>query len=610
MTPVAHIRRLLALAASGGCRAVPVIAMTLLAVGAQGSAMGAQGLDSLRAGGSRVIVIDAADPLRPGLQEQQRAFIEQLRPRMPRPLDLHVETIDVVRFPGPEMRRSVRDWIARKYAGLPIDVVVAVAPAALEFVLELRQAMGADFAIVALGSRAWVPPSAEASLREAGVSLLLVGDIEGAVVKHALELFPDTRRVVSISDDAARRRPTAELVEAVSDGRARVEGLANLSIREYRDSLAVLGATDLVFYSAVSREPDGTSWIPADALAAMISATDRPVFALTDYLVMQGNGVLGGPTVSYRDLGRLLADRTAEILEGGDPRELPTIEYDNWRWIYDWRQLQRHAVDLGRLPEQAEFVNRPIPFWVSYPYQTAVASGLIAFLLLLIGALSRRGQLLQRARADLLALSERTLWAVDEERARCARDLHDDLCQDLSLIAIEASQLNDPAGALLARKVQDGIARARSIALGLHPAYGPVLGLPYAIEKLKSRVQHLHGITVDVAFSGNFETVSEAQATMLYHIAQEAVANALAHSRATRCDIRCSVEPGALRLEVEDNGVGMPAEWKQLRGIGILSMRERARAVGGRLEIVAGAAGGTLLQVTARPQISAVPQYA
>lgn len=359
-----------------------------------------------------------------------------------------------------------------------------------------------------------------------------------------------------------------------------------------------------MLYRSVSRERDGTPWIPANALAAMRSAATRPVFGVTENLVTGGMGLIGGPTLSYANLGRVIANRTADILEGRRPEDLPTIVYDEWRWIYDWDQLQLHGVNPRRLRPGAEFVNRPIPFWRSYPVQTSVAGLLLLVQFLLIAALAQRSRLLQWARRDLQALSKRTLRAVDEERSRIASDLHDDLCQDLSLVAIEVGNLQGQHSLGIVQKVQDVIRRARAMARGLHPSYGPEGALEQALVSLGQRVQRLHGIAVHVKLNGDLGVVDDRIALTVHRIAQEALANVVQHAQAQRCHLRLLVSEARVQFEVEDDGVGLPVARERSTGLGLLSMRERARAVDGRLSLSAATPTGlcvSLLVPIARP---------
>jgi two-component system CheB/CheR fusion protein len=84
---------------------------------------------------------------------------------------------------------------------------------------------------------------------------------------------------------------------------------------------------------------------------------------------------------------------------------------------------------------------------------------------------------------------------------------------------------------------------------------------------------------------------NQAVASHLYRLAQEAVHNALEHSRATRIDIELARQPGHVELRVRDNGIGLPAQ-PGSPGLGLRTMEQRARLIGGRLKVHTHASGG------------------
>jgi len=109
-------------------------------------------------------------------------------------------------------------------------------------------------------------------------------------------------------------------------------------------------------------------------------------------------------------------------------------------------------------------------------------------------------------------------------------------------------------------------------------------------------IERRTGITVRYGRSGDTWTVGREQSIHLYRVLQEALNNVARHSGATQADVRLVFSPDCLTLEVEDGGVGFQARRRD--GLGLVSMRERAEIVGGRIEFIAGAHGGALVRFT------------
>ena len=193
--------------------------------------------------------------------------------------------------------------------------------------------------------------------------------------------------------------------------------------------------------------------------------------------------------------------------------------------------------------------------------------------------------------------------AREEERRRVRRDLHDGLGPTLAaqVLHIEVARellrrRPDEAQALLAQALACGaeaLTEIRRIARGLRPPTLDELGLVAAIRQFADEVGRQ--IRVQVV-SGGMPELPAAVDVAAYAIVREALTNVLRHAGATTAEIRLSVAGGTLRVEVDDDGCGLATA--AAAGVGTVSMRERAREVGGLCTVVARPGGGT--RVSAR----------
>ncbi|HEX8898246.1 MAG TPA: sensor histidine kinase, partial [Chthoniobacterales bacterium] len=208
---------------------------------------------------------------------------------------------------------------------------------------------------------------------------------------------------------------------------------------------------------------------------------------------------------------------------------------------------------------------------------------------------------LQRMRIE----SEMT-EVTERERRRLGHDLHDSLCQHLTGVALTAQALQSKlcskysdeaaeAGKLVGL-IEEGIDLTRSLARGL---FSPDLergGLAVALEGLAHNTQERTGISCEFHCNDeeHVEPCDARALTQLYRIVQEAVANALKHSRASRIVIELDRTEGETRLNVFDDGVGFNPTG-ETNGLGLKMMWHGADLIGARLTIAARAPVGTIV---------------
>lgn len=212
------------------------------------------------------------------------------------------------------------------------------------------------------------------------------------------------------------------------------------------------------------------------------------------------------------------------------------------------------------------------------------------------------------AEAKLRALAREVVQSQEDERARLARELHDGVSQALvaTKLLIESAQ-SEPAGAerlqaLALKRLNSTLAEVRHLSHALRPALLDTLGLPAALQHLAGEFDAAGGTRFTARIEGAEVELPEAVKTALFRIAQEALSNAARHAQATAVAVTLRFEPdGGVTLEVRDDGRGFDAEAAQAvadQGLGLRSMRERAAALGARLELASAPGRGSRLTVT------------
>jgi PAS domain S-box-containing protein len=209
-------------------------------------------------------------------------------------------------------------------------------------------------------------------------------------------------------------------------------------------------------------------------------------------------------------------------------------------------------------------------------------------------------------RLALRKLSASVVEAREEERRRIARELHDELGQRLTALKMELSSLKRTGQANGERQrvadmlgmIDETVAAVRRIAADLRPLMLDDLGLNAAIDALAREAAQRMDIEVTVHLGHEDPPLSSSAAIALYRMVQEALTNVGRHARATDVNVRLHTEGDEIVLTIRDNGTGFPEGALQREGrFGLLGMRERAVALGGRLEVDNPPGGGGRITV-------------
>ncbi len=214
---------------------------------------------------------------------------------------------------------------------------------------------------------------------------------------------------------------------------------------------------------------------------------------------------------------------------------------------------------------------------------------------------------------NLKALSDRLLRIQEEERARIAREIHDELGQALTALKMDVGGLlqataGDPESARLRARIastlDQTVGAVQRIASELRPGVLDDLGLDAAIENEAGLFEERTGIECDLAVTTAAVDLPEGAESAVYRIFQEALTNVARHSDASRVEIRLRTGGEGLLLEVRDDGRGITdPERTDPAALGLIGMQERAAMVGGTVEIEGVAGRGTVVSLRVPPGV-------
>lgn len=217
-------------------------------------------------------------------------------------------------------------------------------------------------------------------------------------------------------------------------------------------------------------------------------------------------------------------------------------------------------------------------------------------------AITERTAELEASREALRRLGEHNARSLEDERKRVSRELHDEFGQQLVALRMEVSVAGKRAAAAggsmlsellapLPARLDKLVATMRNLVSQLRP---PALdgGLLAALRWLASEFSQGTGVSCTVDADADLRELSPDLATMVFRIAQESLNNVRRHARASHVSIRLAVEAGQWLMTVRDDGLGFDPARRQ-HGYGVLGMEERARLLGGQLDVQSAPGQGT-----------------
>ncbi|HEV2276449.1 MAG TPA: CHASE3 domain-containing protein [Acidobacteriaceae bacterium] len=220
---------------------------------------------------------------------------------------------------------------------------------------------------------------------------------------------------------------------------------------------------------------------------------------------------------------------------------------------------------------------------------------------------------IRQQREELRQLAGKLMSAQDDERRRIARDLHDDLSQDLACIAMDLGRLaltgsrDEIAPRLrpIQRRAAEAAELVRRISHQLHPSILDDLGLRAALEEFCIEFEHRSGVITHFASQNVPDSLPPDVSSCVYHVAGECLRNVSKHSQSESVFVDIEFSGSSLHLSVRDEGKGFQAQPAHPRsGIGIVAMKERVRLLGGSLVIESGPEKGTRVEVRVPVTIS------
>jgi signal transduction histidine kinase len=520
-------------------------------------------------------------------------------------LDFYAEFLDTMRWQEVETQIALHDFLRLRYARRKLDVIIAVARPAIDFMRLYGDELFPGVPIVAYGDsdalRDWEPGKPiTGSLAKVDL---------GRTVDLILRLQPGTREILVISgasDSDRWRQFEARGQFARFEKSVRFAYIDTGSVQDLVRTVAQVPDGTVILFLTMYQDSAGNKLLSHEVLTRIAKEARVPVYNQTATNV--GLGIVGGVVFDPELLGRETAQLTLRLLRGERIQNLPVQVSNSTVPMVDWRQMRHWGLDGKRLPAGTVVRFREPTVWQSYKWY--ILGFLAAMILqsLLIVTLFAESRKRRASEKVLKQLSGRLIHATEEERKRLARELHDDFQQRLSLLSVGLDVLcqKSPANGTslhqqlktLAKDVQELAADVHNMSHRLHSSKLQVLGLKSALKEVCQQVSHQHNVDIQLQADELPLRLSDDLSLCFYRIAQEGLNNAVKHSHSSRIEVRLGNSGGRVWMRIKDFGVGFDVT-ARADGIGLAAMRERLRLVGGALQIKSSPGVGTELTAEA-----------
>jgi signal transduction histidine kinase len=528
-----------------------------------------------------------------------------LRNNVPGGVDYYSEFLDRSRFHA-DYAPALRDFLRLKYQGQTFDLVIAFGEATVTFIEKNRDILFPETPVVFFSSRPLSRPAYS-------TGVVVEPDVAGTVLM-ATELQPDTRHVFVISG-AESSEPSFESVARAQfksfEPQLTFTYLTGLTKKELEPRLATLPDHSIVYYLSVERDRNGQNFHTLEFLDWVTAASRAPVYSWIDSAM--DHGIVGGSLRDQVAEMQAVGELAVRVLRGELPQGISVVSPNLHVRQVDWRELRRWGISDTRVAGDVRVRFKEPSVWDRYGLHIVGAVLLLIVQMALITGLLVQGARRQEAEQRLLEKQEelrtsydrirdlggRLLNAQDDERSRIARDLHDDIGQQVAVLAVDLELLRtdtrEAAGGLASgalSRVHDIARSVRDLSLRLHPAKLRLIGLVPALNGLQREFSQT-GMSVNITHENLPPALPHDLTLCLFRIVQEALQNTVRHSNAGAVYVHLSGSATRIALTIVDNGMGFDVSSAWGKGLGLLSIRERLDALGGTLEVSSGSGVGT-----------------
>ena len=346
-----------------------------------------------------VLILNESSPGIQGYSDITAAQRSTLNAQSPSPFAIYVENLDLNQFASPQYKKTLLTYLREKYLDTPIGIVAANGTEALRVALQLR------------ADERWSGIAIVFSTvdEQRAKSLMPLPNVTGRLVQFSLSRSIDAARAlvhnlrqVALVGDPLERQPfrghfLGELAAAAVN--LEIINLLGLPLEQVKKSVASLPNSSAILYTTVTTDGTGNQYLPNEVLAAIAKTANRPIVVDVDNRL--GHGATGGFVVVPTLIGEEAARLMLRVFNGENASTVPITISNAVKPVFDWRELQRWAVNERDLPPGSEILFRVPTAWEQYRgYILAIIAAILIQSALISWLLYEQRR---RQRAEILA---------------------------------------------------------------------------------------------------------------------------------------------------------------------------------------------------------------
>jgi signal transduction histidine kinase len=515
--------------------------------------------------------------------------------------NLYIEYMDTKKIFGDLYSQRLYEVYKLKYKNFKFDAIIVTDNNAFDFIRKYRDDLFPGTPVVFCGVNYFEGSHLIGHKFITGINE--ENDLK-VCVEMMLKLHPKTKQIVFINEWTTTGQGVHKAILKIIphfQGIVQFSLLEDVKIEELLDQLVPLSEGSLVLYTAFSRDKSGKLFDYDEIISLIAGRCKVPIYTTNEFNL--GLGVVGGIVVHGYDQGEMAAKMAVRILHGEKPEDIPVMMTSPKRNIFDYAQMQRFGISRAELPEDSLIVNLPQTFyfkyekWVDGVIVVLVALlSIISILLVNINKRKKTENALKMSKEQLRTLGWRLAESEETQRKALSRELHDQIGQNLTILGVNLNILRSlvPKNTedLVHSRISDSLLlvkqtteRTRSLMNNLRSPVLDDYGLVAAIDLHAKQFSSRTGIETMVRVSDANPHFTPNIENAVFRIVQESLTNVLKHAQAIQVVINVSISKDRLLLSIEDNGVGYDmskiTHGSGERGWGLITMKERALAVGG-----------------------------
>ena len=370
--------------------------------------------------------------------EYARAIRAELDRQSPWPLEIAEHSLMTARSGDENPEAPFVEYLRALHAKRPLDLIVSLGAPAVAFVQRHRQQL---FTTTPMVFTAVEQRRVQHSILTPNDTVVAIAQNYPAIIKNILRVLPDTKTVAVVTGNSPNERFWLEVLRKEFAPFADRLSFIWYNDRSFADILkhaAALPPHSAIFWHQMNVDAAGVVHEGDKGLPTLYAVANAPIFSFTDAFF--GGEVVGGPMNSVVEASRLTVAVAVRILGGEKAGDIKTPPIGFATPKFDWRQMQRWGISERRLLPGSEIHFRDPTTWEQYRAQILLVCAVVLVQSALISWLLYERRKRHRSEAAAHELGGRLINAHEEERARLARELHDDVTQRLAALAIDAGR--------------------------------------------------------------------------------------------------------------------------------------------------------------------------